>query len=62
MRLSSRALEAVFGFRRALCEEYVHLSWIVFVIVLALWLLCFSFHIAGGLTCLWMVVASTRSL
>jgi len=31
--------------------------WTIFVILLVLWLLCFSFHIAGGLIHILLVVA-----
>jgi membrane-bound ClpP family serine protease len=35
----------------------VHMLWTIFVIVLVLWLLGFSFHIAGGLIHLLLVIA-----
>jgi hypothetical protein len=35
----------------------MHMLWTIFVIVLVLWLLGFSFHIAGGLIHLLLVVA-----
>ena len=34
-----------------------HMLWTIFVIVLVLWLLGFSFHIAGGLIHILLVVA-----
>jgi len=41
--------------RNPLTEE--HMLWTVFVILLILWLLGFSFHIAGGLIHLLLVIA-----
>jgi uncharacterized membrane protein YtjA (UPF0391 family) len=34
-----------------------HMLWTIFVIILVLWLLGFSFHIAGGLIHILLVVA-----
>jgi hypothetical protein len=42
---------------RPQCKEGVVMLWAVFVIVLILWLLGFSLHIAGGLIHLLLVVA-----
>jgi hypothetical protein len=38
-------------------EETVHMLWTIFVILVVLWLLGFSLHIAGGLIHLLLVVA-----
>ena len=38
-------------------EEGAIMLWTIFVIILVLWLLGFSFHIAGGLIHLLLVVA-----
>lgn len=38
-------------------EKVLHMLWAIFVIVLVLWLLGFSFHIAGSLIHLLLVVA-----
>jgi hypothetical protein len=38
-------------------REGVTMLWTIFVIILVLWLLGFSFHIAGGLIHLLLVVA-----
>jgi len=35
----------------------IHMLWTIFVIILVLWLLGFSFHIAGGLIHILLVVA-----
>jgi hypothetical protein len=45
------------GLGRSQCGEGVHMLWAIFVVVLVLWLLGFSFHIAGGLIHLLLVVA-----
>jgi hypothetical protein len=37
--------------------EGVHMLWTIFVVLLILWLLGFSLHIAGGLIHLLLVVA-----
>jgi hypothetical protein len=42
---------------RPQCSEGVSMLWTIFVILLVLWLLGFSFHIAGGLIHLLLVVA-----
>jgi hypothetical protein len=52
-----RALGAVFGLWRSQRKEREFMLWTIFVIVLVLWLLGFSFHIAGGLIHLLLVVA-----
>ena len=38
-------------------REVLHMLWAIFVVVLVLWLLGFSFHIAGSLIHLLLVVA-----
>jgi hypothetical protein len=38
-------------------QEGITMLWTIFVVVLILWLLGFSFHIAGGLIHLLLVVA-----
>lgn len=38
-------------------EEGVNMLWTIFVILLILWLLGFSFHVAGGLIHLLLVIA-----
>ena len=38
-------------------EERAHMLWTIVVILLVMWLLGFSFHIAGGLIHLLLVVA-----
>ena len=43
--------------RRPQSREGVYMLWAIFVVVLVLWLLGFSFHIAGGLIHLLLVVA-----
>jgi hypothetical protein len=40
-----------------MCKKGGTMLWTIFVIVLVLWLLGFSFHIAGGLIHLLLVVA-----
>jgi hypothetical protein len=45
------------GFGRPPCGEEVYMLWTIFVIVLVLWLLGFSFHVAGSLIHLLLVVA-----
>jgi hypothetical protein len=35
----------------------IHMLWTIFVIILVLWLLGFSFHIAGGLIHILLVIA-----
>jgi Family of unknown function (DUF5670) len=35
----------------------MHMLWTIFVVILVLWLLGFSFHVAGGLIHLLLVVA-----
>lgn len=42
---------------RPLCGERKHMLWTIFVVVLVLWLLGFSFHIAGGFIHLLLVLA-----
>jgi hypothetical protein len=39
------------------CGERTHMLWTIFVVVLVLWLLGFSFHVAGGLIHLLLVLA-----
>jgi hypothetical protein len=43
--------------RRPQCGEGVDMLWTIFVVVLLLWLLGFSFHIAGSLIHILLVVA-----
>ena len=38
------------------CGSEVYMLWTIFVIILALWILGFSFHVAGGLIHLLLVV------
>ena len=45
------------GLGRPQRGEVVTLLWTIFVVVLILWLLGFSFHIAGGLIHILLVVA-----
>jgi L-asparagine transporter-like permease len=40
-----------------MCGEKVNMLWTIVVILLVMWLLGFSFHIAGGLIHLLLVVA-----
>jgi hypothetical protein len=42
---------------RAQCKEEVEMLWTIFVILLVLWLLGFTLHIAGGLIHILLVVA-----
>ena len=42
---------------RSTMQGEVHMLWTVFVIILVLWLLGFSFHIAGSLIHLLLVIA-----
>jgi hypothetical protein len=50
-------LGRVFRLRRAHSREVLHMLWTIFVILLVLWLLGFSLHIAGGLIHILLVVA-----
>jgi len=43
--------------RHPLCGERKHMLWTIFVVVLVLWLLGFSLHIAGGLIHILLVLA-----
>jgi len=45
------------GLGRPERKREVHMLWTIFVVVLVLWLLGFSFHVAGGLIHLLLVVA-----
>ena len=45
------------GLERAQCGKMLTMLWTIFVVVLILWLLGFSFHIAGGLIHILLVVA-----
>ncbi len=45
------------GLGRPQCGEGVHMLWTIFVVLLVLWVLGFSFHIAGSLIHLLLVVA-----
>ena len=48
----------VFRLRRPQCKEGgVHMLWTLFVVLLVLWILGFSFHVAGGLIHLLLVFA-----
>ena len=42
---------------RRQCEGEVYMLWTIFAIILVLWILGFSFHVAGGLIHLLLVVA-----
>jgi Family of unknown function (DUF5670) len=47
----------IFGLGRLQSGKGVRMLWTIFVIILVLWLLGFSFHIAGSLIHLLLVVA-----
>jgi hypothetical protein len=47
----------IFGLGRPQSGKGVHMLWTIFVIILVLWILGFSFHIAGSLIHLLLVVA-----
>jgi Family of unknown function (DUF5670) len=51
------APEPVFRLRRAQSREVLHMLWAIFVILLVLWLLGFTLHIAGGLIHILLVIA-----
>jgi hypothetical protein len=46
-----------YGLGRPQCGELVHMLWTIFVVILVLWLLGFSLHVAGGLIHILLVVA-----
>ncbi len=52
-----RAPEPAPRLRRSRCEEVLNMLWAIFVILVVLWLLGFSFHIAGGLIHILLVIA-----
>jgi len=54
MRRGARE-EPVSGAKGA--ERRQYMLWMIFVVILVLWLLGFSFHIAGGLIHLLLVIA-----
>jgi hypothetical protein len=51
------AFEPDSGLGRPQRREVVHMLWTIFVVVLVLWLLGFSLHVAGGLIHILLVVA-----
>jgi hypothetical protein len=55
MRVDARNLSQASGVHHA--ERGALMLWTIFVVILILWLLGFSFHIAGGLIHLLLVVA-----
>jgi len=50
-------LSGVSRLRRPQPREVLHMLWTIFVILLVLWILGFSFHIAGGLIHILLVIA-----
>ncbi len=50
-------LSRVFCLRRTQSRECVYVLWTIFVVLLVLWLLGFTLHIAGSLIHLLLVVA-----
>ena len=52
-----RAPEPGFRLRRSRCGEVLNMLWAIFVILVVLWLLGFSFHIAGGLIHILLIIA-----
>jgi hypothetical protein len=51
------ALQAGFRLRAPAMRGGIRMLWTVFVVILILWFLGFSFHIAGGLIHLLLVIA-----
>lgn len=46
------------AFRRSQPSQEEHMLWTLFVILVILWLLGFSFHVAGGLVHVLLVIAA----